>query len=116
MTTSCSNLRNKSEENLVNLDVKLISKLELIQKDLQMNKITSLKDSLDVSLIDRYKINKLSEFDLSKVNFYFTKPEIQNISGKNTIGFRFSEEIFYFDVEYKYSSGDWKITKFTERR
>ena len=116
LTASCSNLDKGYNENLLNVDEKLVSKLELIQKDLQVNNVTRLKESLDVSLSERFAINKLSEYDLSKVKFYFTKPEISRNIGKNTIGMRFGEEIIYFNVEYKYLNGDWKITKFTERR
>ncbi|MDX8336493.1 hypothetical protein [Candidatus Cetobacterium colombiensis] len=116
LTASCSSLDKGYNENLLDVDKKLISKLELIQNDLQMNSLTRLKESLDVSITERYAINKLSEYDLSKVKFYFTKPEILKNIGKNTIGLRFGEEVFYFNVEYKYLNGDWKITKFTERR
>ncbi|WP_047381483.1 hypothetical protein [Cetobacterium sp. ZWU0022] len=116
LTASCSNLDKTKDENFLNVEDKLISKLELIQKDLQLNNSTSLKESLDVSLKERYAINKLSEYDLSQVKFYFTKPEIIKNQGENTIGLRFGEEIFYFNVEYKYLNGDWRITKFTERR
>lgn len=116
LTASCSNLDKRHNENLSNIDEKLVSKLELIQKDLQVNRMTRLKESLDVSFSERYAINKLSEYDLSGVKFYFTKPEIFENLGKNSIGIRFGEEILYFNVEYKYLNGDWKITKFTERR
>jgi len=116
LTASCSNLEKTKDENFLNIKDKLILKLELIQKDLQRNDSTSLKESLDVSLKERYAINKLSEYDLSQVNFYFTKPVIVKNQGNNTIGLKFSEEIFYFNVEYKYLNGNWKITKFTERR
>ena len=116
LTASCSNLDTVYNENLPNVEEKLLSKLELIQKDLQVNNVARLKESLDVSISERFAINRLSEYDLSKVKFYFTKPEISKNLGKNTIGMRFGEEIFYFNVEYKYLNGDWKITKFTERR
>ncbi|MBC2851232.1 hypothetical protein H5J22_07405 [Cetobacterium sp. 8H] len=116
LTASCSSLENKTRENLINIDSKLNSKLELIQKDLQENNLISLKNSLDVSLKERYMINKLSEYNLSKMKFYFTKPEIIKTTAKNTVGIRSGEEIIYFNLEYKYSNGDWKIIKFTERR
>ena len=116
LTASCSSLENKTIENLTIIDSKLNSKLELIQKDLQENNLVSLKNSLDVSLKERYMINKLSEYNLSKMNFYFTKPEITKTIAKNTVGIRSGEEIIYFNLEYKYSNGDWKIIKFTERR
>ena len=116
LTSSCSNLNKQSDENLLNIDKKLILKLELIQKELQMNNTTRLKESLDVSIKERIAIGKLSEYDLSKIKFYFTEPEISKNLGTNIIGMRFGEEVFYFNVEYKYSNGDWKITKFTERR
>jgi|GEM_PF-5122200 len=116
LTASCSNLNEVYNENLSNVDEKLVSKLELIQKDLQVNSVTRLKESLDVSFSERYAINRLSECDLSKVKFYFTKPQISRNLGENTIGIRFGEEVLYFNVEYKYLNGDWKITKFTERR
>lgn len=116
LTASCSNLDKGYNENLSNIDEKLVSKLELIQKDLQVNSVTRLKESLDISFSERYAINKLSEYDLSKVKFYFTKPQISRNLGENTIGIRFGEEVLYFNVEYKYLNGDWKITKFTERR
>ncbi|MGL5052029.1 MAG: hypothetical protein ACRC5W_00310 [Cetobacterium sp.] len=116
LTASCSNLDKISDENYLNVENKLLSKLELIEKDLKVNDSKILKESLDVSLIKKYEINKLLQYDLSKVNFYFTKPKFFKNSGSNVIGFGFSEEIFYFNVEYKYLNGDWKITKFTERR
>ncbi|MGL4424728.1 MAG: hypothetical protein ACRCZR_08200 [Cetobacterium sp.] len=116
LTASCSNLDRTSEENLYNIEKNLLSKLELLEKDLKKNDLTMLKNSLDVSLSQRYGISKLTEYDLSKVKFYFTKPIIVKNLGKNTIGLRFSEEVFYFNVEYKYLNGDWKITKFTESR
>ncbi|MGL5088799.1 MAG: hypothetical protein ACRC6Z_05025 [Cetobacterium sp.] len=116
LTASCSNLNEISNENYLNVENKLLSKLELVEKDLKVNDSKVLKESLDVSLIKKYEINKLFQYDLSRVNFYFTKPEIEKYSGSNIIGFKFSEEIFYFNVEYKYLNGDWKITKFTERR
>lgn len=116
LTASCSSLENKTRENLTNIDSKLNSKLELIQRDLQENNLISLKNSLDVSLKERYMINKLSEYNLSKMKFYFTKPEITKTMAKNTVGIRSGEEIIYFNLEYKYSNGDWKIIKFTERR
>lgn len=116
LTASCSNLNKIDNENLSNIDEKLVSKLELIQKDLQLNNATRLKESLDVSFKEKYAINKLSEYDLSKIKFYFTKPNISKNLGENTIGIRFGEEVLYFNVEYKYLNGDWKITKFTERR
>ncbi|MEG0068699.1 hypothetical protein [Cetobacterium sp.] len=116
LTASCSSLENKTRENLTNIDSKLNSKLELIQRDLQENNLISLKNSLDVSLKERYMINKLSEYNLSKIKFYFTKPEITKTMAKNTVGIRSGEEIIYFNLEYKYSNGDWKIIKFTERR
>ncbi|MGL4988247.1 MAG: hypothetical protein ACRCZO_16745 [Cetobacterium sp.] len=116
LTASCSSLDKMSEENLYNIEKKLLSKLELLEKDLKKNDLTTLKNSLDVSLSQRYGISKLTEYDLSKVKFYFTEPIIVKTLGKNTIGLRFSEEVFYFNVEYKYLNGDWKITKFTESR
>ncbi|MGL4653584.1 MAG: hypothetical protein ACRCZH_06170 [Cetobacterium sp.] len=116
LTASCSNLDKGKEQNFLNIENKLISKLELIQKDLKLNNTTSLKESLDVSIKERYAINKLTEYDLSVVKFYFTKPEITKNQGENTVGLGFGEEIFYFNVEYKYLNGDWRITKFTERR
>ncbi|MGL4868559.1 MAG: hypothetical protein ACRC4S_07960, partial [Cetobacterium sp.] len=116
LTASCSSLDRTSEENLYNIEKKLLSKLELLEKDLKKNDLTTLKNSLDVSLSQRYGISKLTEYDLSKVKFYFTEPIIVKNLGKNTIGLRFSEEVFYFNVEYKYLNGDWKITKFTESR
>ncbi|MGL5801988.1 MAG: hypothetical protein ACRCX7_05315 [Cetobacterium sp.] len=116
LTASCSNLDKGYNENLSNVDEKLVSKLELIQKDLQVNNVTRLKESLDVSFRERYAINKLSEYDLSKVKLYFTKPKVTRNLGENTIGIRLGEEVLYFNVEYKYLNGDWKITKFTERR
>ncbi|MGL5933103.1 MAG: hypothetical protein ACRCY7_09435 [Cetobacterium sp.] len=116
LTASCSSLDKTKDQNFLNIDDKLTSKLELIQKDLKLNNLRSLKESMDVSLKERYAINKLSEYDLSAVKFYFTKPEIKKNQGENIIGLGFGEEIFYFNVEYKYLNGDWRITKFTERR
>ncbi|WP_294094572.1 hypothetical protein [uncultured Cetobacterium sp.] len=116
LTASCSSLDKTKDQNFLNIDDKLTSKLELIQKDLKLNNLRSLKESMDVSLKERYAINKLSEYDLSAVKLYFTKPEITKNQGENIIGLGFGEEIFYFNVEYKYLNGDWRITKFTERR
>lgn len=116
LTASCSSLDKTKDQNFLNIDDKLTSKLELIQKDLKLNNLRSLKESMDVSLKERYAVNKLSEYDLSAVKFYFTKPEITKNQGENIIGLGFGEEIFYFNVEYKYLNGDWRITKFTERR
>ncbi|MGL4947304.1 MAG: hypothetical protein ACRCZR_02400 [Cetobacterium sp.] len=116
LTASCSNLDKISDENLLNIENKLLSKLELIEKSLKINDLELLKESLDVSLVQRYGLNKLVQYDLSKASFYFTKPEISKNLGNNIIGLRLSEEVFYFNVEYKYLNGDWKITKFTERR
>ena len=111
LTASCSSLDKTKDQNFLNIDDKLTSKLELIQKDLKLNNLRSLKESMDVSLKERYAINKLSEYDLSAVKLYFTKPEITKNQGENIIGLGFGEEIFYFNVEYKYLNGDWKIMK-----
>ncbi|WP_297598706.1 hypothetical protein [uncultured Cetobacterium sp.] len=116
LTASCSNLENKNRENLTGIDNRLNTKLELIQKDLQKNNLISLKNSLDVSLKERYMVNKLSDYNLSELKFYFTKPEFEKTTAKNSVGIRIGEEIIYFNLEYKYSNGDWKIIKFTERR
>lgn len=116
LITSCTNLENKNIDNFMDIDKKLDLKLEIIKKDLKNNDLTSLKNSLDVSFIEKYKINKLSDYNLSDFDFYFSKPEIEKDFGKNVIGIRAGEEILYFNLKYKYTDGDWKIIKFEESR
>lgn len=116
LTASCSNLNTKNSMDISKMNSQLINQLESIQKDLKMNDFTSLKQSSSLSLFQTYKMKKLLEYDLSEINFYFSKPIINNNFAKNIIFIGLGENNFYFDVKYKYSNEEWKIIDFVERR
>lgn len=114
---SCSGLQKKAENTSIENVPQLTSKLELIQNELKQNDLSTLEKSLDiVSMKKKYILDNLKEYDLSKVNLSFSKPVIEGGKVKNTIAIRVDEEIFYYDLSYKYENGEWKIVDFKERR
>lgn len=116
LTASCSNLDKKSLDNGAELKKKLVSKIELIQKDLENNKLETLKSTLDMPIEGNYIINELSKYNLSKVKVYFTPPTVENRTGKNIVGIRYGENMLYYNLKYKYLDGKWRIVKFIEGR
>lgn len=116
MLVSCSNLSQKKEEFNTNQIEKLDSKIEIIKNELKANKLATLEKSLDMPLKKRYILNSIKNIDFSKVDIYSSKPIVNGDKGRNLIGIRRGEEVFYFDLQYKYSKGEWNIIDFKESR
>lgn len=93
----------------------LTSKLELIKKEMQEDKVSTLVDMLDISIIKNYKIKRLLNNLPQGVKFYYTKPEFEKDSVKNSVGLRYGENIFYLDVEYSYKNKEWRVIDIKER-
>lgn len=116
LTASCSNLDKKSLSSNTELKKKLVSKIELIQKDLENNKLETLKNTLDMPVKGSFIVKELSRYDLSKVKIYFTPPVIENETAENVVGIRYEENVLYYNLKYKYLDGKWRIVKFIEGR
>lgn len=116
LLASCSNLDVNEVQNSKALEDQLSSKIELIKKDIKLNSFESLENALDIPIKGGYIVSELNKIDMTKSEIYSTKPKIKNRTAENVIGLRFGEEIFYFNVGYKYRNGDWRITKFIEGR
>lgn len=116
LATSCSNLNKNSFENNDEMKKKLISRIELIQKDLENNKLETLENTLDIPIKGSFIVRELSKYDLSKVKFYFTPPVVENKTAENVVGLRYGENTLYYNLKYKYLDGKWRIVKFIEGR
>ncbi|MGL6113744.1 MAG: hypothetical protein ACRC1R_01770 [Cetobacterium sp.] len=102
-------IREQEKQDLLNL-------LDKIKIQFALNDLSALDNVLDIPLKGRYIKKELQNIDLSQIKLSYTIPTFFKNNAKNIIGFRYEEEIIYFQVEYKLINNQWKIINFEERR
>lgn len=116
LTTSCSNLDMKEGVSENELQSKLEYTLQVVKSEIKENDLTQLEKILDIPLRRKFILSELERYDLSKMNFYYTKPEINKKRARNIVAIKIEDNIVYYDVDYSYEKDSWRIKKFEERR
>lgn len=112
---SCSGMEITSEANTEEKLNKLVLKLEIIKNEIEREEFSTLTNSLDLSLIKRYKVKELIEKLPKNLKFYYTKPKVVGVTATNIVGLRYAENTVYLDITYKYNKDVWKIIDIKER-
>lgn len=87
-----------------------------IKQELANGNTSKLKNTLDSSLKNIFVGNEIEKVDFSKIKIFINKPKFFKNSANNVIAFIVEDRTIYFDVYFSLKSGEWKITKFKERR
>lgn len=87
-----------------------------IKQELVNGNTSKLKNTLDSSLKNIFVGNEIEKVDFSKIKIFINKPKFFKNSANNVIAFIVEDRTIYFDVYFSLKSGEWKITKFKERR
>lgn len=87
-----------------------------IKQELVNGNTSKLKNTLDSSLKNIFVGNEIEKVDFSKIKIFINKPKFFKNSANNVIAFIIEDRTIYFDVYFSLKSGEWKITKFKERR
>lgn len=87
-----------------------------IKQELSNGNTKKLKETLDPSLKNIFVGNEIEKVDFSKIKIFINKPKFFKNSANNVIAFIVEDRTIYFDVYFSLKSGEWKITKFKERR
>lgn len=87
-----------------------------IKQELSNGNTKKLKETLDPSLKNIFVGNEIEKVDFSKIKIFINKPKFFKNSANNMIAFIVEDRTIYFDVYFSLKSGEWKITKFKERR
>ena len=87
-----------------------------IKQELSNGNTKKLKETLDPSLKNIFVGNEIEKVDFSKIKIFINKPKFFKNSANNVIAFIIEDRTIYFDVYFSLKSGEWKITKFKERR
>ena len=87
-----------------------------IKQELSNGNTSKLKNTLDSSLKNIFVGNEIEKVDFSKIKIFINKPKFFKNSANNVIAFIVEDRTIYFDVYFSLKSGEWKITKFKERR
>ena len=87
-----------------------------IKQELSNGNTKKLKETLDPSLKNIFVGNEIEKVDFSKIKIFINKPKFFKNTANNMIAFIVEDRTIYFDVYFSLKSGEWKITKFKERR
>lgn len=87
-----------------------------IKQELVNGNTSKLKNTLDSSLKNIFVGNEIEKVDFSKIKIFINKPKFFKNTANNVIAFIVEDRTIYFDVYFSLKSGEWKITKFKERR
>ncbi len=114
-TIGCSNLE-KKEFIANNEKEELVHLINSIKTELQEGKTLLLEKSLISNMKNKYVKEEIQNIDFSNINIFNSKPRFIENRASNIVGFNFQSMTIYYDVDYLYKNGEWKITKFKERR
>lgn len=90
--------------------------IDEIKQELANGNTNKLKNTLDPSLKNIFVGNEIEKVDFSKIKIFINKPKFFKNTANNMIAFIVEDRTIYFDVYFSLKSGEWKITKFKERR
>lgn len=113
--TGCSNLGRKEELTLKEKE-SLIILVESIKNELKIGRTALLEKSLAPSIKNNFVKDEIQNINFSNVNIFNSKPQFLNNRATNIVGVNIRSMTIYYEVEYIFEDGAWKILKFKERR
>lgn len=115
LLTGCSSIVSREELTLKEKD-NLVILVENIKKELQIGDTHLLEESFAPTIKNNFVKKEIQNIDFSKINIFTSKPIFKENEASNIIGFNVQSMTVYYDVEYFFKDGNWKIVKFKERR
>lgn len=112
---------NKSDyNNLLNEKKAQLNKLYELEKTIKTafysGDFTNLNNYMKLGTIDKYKYEKLKDYQLSEIKVYIGKRDFLNNDLTELAVMNFFEDSIYMELKLQYEENDWYIKSFDEKR
>lgn len=114
--TGCSKIETKRNAIGNQEKLALIYLIEELKEELQYGKYQEFEKMLVPNIRNSILKNILEEVDFSKIKLFTSKPLFNGNRATNVVGMIVGGQTIYFDVEYLFKKGEWKILNFKEKR